>query len=113
MSDSKLGGDPRFHELTRQMSALHAKKAADYGAADDILCNFHRAERIGIEPWRACLSRLSDKWVRMEVYATKGTLANEGVEDTLIDIANLAILTLILHRETATIAQLKEPPRDH
>jgi hypothetical protein len=43
---------------------------------------------------------MNDKVTRLKTYAVKGTLANEGVEDSLLDIAAYSLIALILFRES-------------
>jgi len=89
-----------FYELCDQLKETHRLKSSDYGSADDPLANIRNgAKFVGIEPWRAAMVRLSDKVTRLETYCRTGTLTFEGVEDTLIDLASYALLTLLTHRE--------------
>lgn len=93
-------GDPRFHAILTDMARLHAKKAADYGAGDDPLANLRASAEFGVEPWLATLVRMNDKVTRLKSFAVHGRLANEGAEDSLMDLAAYAILVLILFRES-------------
>ena len=45
--------------------------------------------------------RATDKVRRLQTYAVNGRLANEGVEDSLMDLAVYAIIALVLWREQA------------
>lgn len=94
-------GDARYRALLDQMWEVHCKKAADYGNGEqgDFLANLRASEAFGLPAWLGAMIRLNDKVVRLQAYAKKRTLANEGVEDSLIDLAAYALLTLILHRE--------------
>lgn len=98
----EMKGDPRYRELLNQLWALHCKKATDYGEGErgDFLANLRASEGFGIPAWLGSLIRLNDKIFRLQTYAKKRTLANEGVEDTLLDLSAYALLTLILFRET-------------
>jgi len=82
------------------MKEMHIAKSADYGVDADPIHNLRRSERFGVEPWLATLIRFGDKVTRAETFAKKRTLRNEGFEDTLIDLACYAVLTLVLFRET-------------
>ena len=95
----KAVGDPRFHTLLAELGLLHAKKAADYGRDDDVFANVRASQEFGVEPWRGALIRLNDKVVRLKTFCVKGSLANEGVEDSLMDLAAYALIALILFRE--------------
>jgi hypothetical protein len=92
-------GNPAFLRVLREMASLHAMKAADYGSGDDPLANVRATEGFGVAPWLGALLRANDKVHRLKEFAKKGTLANEGVEDSLIDLAAYAIISLVLFRE--------------
>lgn len=91
--------NPAFHAVLAEMAALHDRKNADYGQDQDPLANFRGAERFGVPAWVGAMIRASDKVARIESFAAKGELRNEGVEDSLIDLANYAVLALVLYRE--------------
>lgn len=93
------GGDPRFHVLLAELGRLHAKKSADYGMENDIFANVRASQEFGVEPWRGALIRLNDKVVRVKAFCLNGVLANEGVEDSLMDLAAYSLIALILFRE--------------
>ena len=89
-----------FYDLCDEMKATHKSKSHDYGSPDDPLANIRNgAKFVGIEPWRAAAVRLSDKVTRLETYCRTGSLTYESFEDTLIDLASYALLTLLTHRE--------------
>lgn len=93
-------GDPRFKALLDQMWEMHCRKANDYGSDEDFLANLRASEDYGVPAWIGALIRANDKMVRLE-NAAKGTnLANESVEDSLMDLACYAVLSLILYKET-------------
>ena len=93
----------KYIDLLDKLRDLHLSKSADYGTTDDPLANIRNgAAFVGIEPWRACLVRLSDKVTRIGTYCAKGTLTHEGVEDSLLDLAAYSLLTLLLHQEPAS-----------
>lgn len=92
-------GDSRFKIILDEMWELHQKKATDYGLGADHLANLRASSEFGIEPWRATLVRMNDKVTRLKTFCQNGALANEGVEDSLIDIASYATLVLLLFRE--------------
>ncbi len=94
-----LEGDPRFYGILREMGQLHAKKNRDYGTDHDPLANVRAAEQYMIPAWIAALNREHDKTVRLQSFIRKRTLANEGVEDSLVDKANYSVIALILFRE--------------
>jgi len=63
------------------------------------LSNYRKATNFGVRPWVASLIRASDKMSRLETFASGTTLNFESAEDSLIDLANHAIIALILLRE--------------
>lgn len=100
-------GDLRFWNILSEMWSLHCKKGNDYGSKetalggkDDFLANLRASEDFGIEAWVGALIRANDKMIRLK-NATQGhELANESVEDSMIDLACYAVLSLILFRES-------------
>ena len=93
-------GDPRFHAVLAEMGYLHARKGADYGRGKDVFANIRASEDFGVPPWVGAMVRANDKVQRIKSYCLNGSLANEGLEDSLIDLACYAIIALILFRET-------------
>lgn len=100
-------GHPRYVELLDELKALHCKKAEDYGSGEDLLANLRASEKFGIPAWIGTMVRLNDKIHRISEYAKKGSLANEGVEDSFKDLASYALLALILWEETRSEAEAK------
>jgi len=88
-----------FESVLREMLALHAKKNQDYGTDVDPFANVRASEDFGIPAWLGSVIRANDKMTRLKTYAGKGQLANESVEDSLIDLANYAVIGLVLFRE--------------
>jgi len=93
------GGDKRFFGLTVEMCRLHAKKQNDYGLDNDPFSNVRASEAFGIPGWVGTLMRAQDKMKRLQKAAQGGQLSNESVEDSLIDLANYAVIALILYKE--------------
>jgi hypothetical protein len=52
-----------------------------------------------------CMVRANDKMKRLQTFAIKGSLANESVEDSLLDLAVYAIIGLQLFREQSEPAK--------
>lgn len=112
MSESEIGqdaafeygkslyGHPDFYKLLAQMGELHSRKNADY-AGDEPLRNLKAASRIGLEPFIGVLVRMQDKMTRIEEFAKKDVLevADEKIEDTLMDLAVYALLGIIIRRD--------------
>jgi hypothetical protein len=99
LRDSTGNGDTRYLVLLDEMRALHIKKSADYGAGEDALANLRGSENIGIPAWLGAWIRAKDKVHRIDAFAKKRELANESVEDSLMDLAAYSLLTIILLRE--------------
>lgn len=97
-------GDERFHRLLREMAILHNKKSQDYSSKTDLFANCRASEEWHVPGWIGCLIRASDKVVRLKSFVAKGFLANEGVEDSLKDLAAYALIALILYREKQSTA---------
>jgi hypothetical protein len=87
----KESGDPRFLALLDEMAKVHRKKSADYGLGDSPLANLRASAEFGVPPWKATIIRLNDKVTRLKAFCQNGTLHNEGVEDSLVDISNYAL----------------------
>ena len=94
-----MSGDPRLHELLKEIGDLHDKKQVDYGTASDPFANVRASQEFGISPWVGALVRLNDKVTRLKQFAKRGSLANESAEDSMKDIAVYALIALILYRE--------------
>jgi len=95
-------GHPRFYELLEIMKDVHSIKNHDYaGDKKDPLRNFRMCEGMGIEAWQGVLVRISDKISRLFSFSRQGKLKvkDESVADTFIDLANYALLGLILYEE--------------
>ena len=91
-----------FFDLCDQLKATHAGKSKDYGcpSGTDPLANIRNgAKFVGIPAWRAAMVRLSDKVTRLATFNATGSLRYEGVEDTLVDLASYALLSLLLYKE--------------
>lgn len=94
-----MAGDARFHALLKEIGELHDKKQQDYGRDDDPFANVRASADWGVPAWVGALIRGTDKVKRLQKAARGGTLANEGVEDSMMDLAVYALIALILYRE--------------
>lgn len=102
LADSVHPTSQRFYDLCDRLKAMHASKSRDYGcpSGTDPLANIRNgAKFVGIPAWRAAMVRLSDKVTRLATFNATGTLHNEGVIDTLEDLASYALLSLLLYQE--------------
>ena len=73
------------------------KKNHDYTGAKDMVdpfANFRAVEAFGIETEKGFITRMSDKMARIGSFVKRGELAvkDESVKDTLLDLANYAML---------------------
>jgi hypothetical protein len=92
----------QFFDLCDALKAMHRRKSRDYGCPNgtDPLANIRNgAKFVGIPSWKAAMVRLSDKVTRLATFNATGTLHNEGVIDTLEDLASYAILARLLYEE--------------
>lgn len=98
-------GDPRFLGYLAELRELHVSKGGDYASEADPLLNYvTSAEDNGIPAWRAAQLRLSEKYRRLMNLTLDGRQPNhESVEDTLMDLAALALIIRSLR------ARLDEP----
>jgi hypothetical protein len=92
-------GDPRFHKELEHLADLHDQKQMDYGTDHDPFANVRGSEQWGIPPWVGAMIRANDKVKRLQNYARKGSLANEGAEDSFDDLAVYAIIAKVLYQE--------------
>ena len=98
-AEKQTGGDPRYLALLDELRALHLKKSADYGRGEDPLANLRASEKFGIPAWVGAMVRGNDKMQRIQSFILNGKLENEGIEDSLLDLAAYALLALVLYRE--------------
>lgn len=96
---STAKGDPRFHALLKEIGELHDKKQADYGRNEDPFANVRGSSEWGVKPWVGALIRAGDKMKRLQKAARGGTMANESVEDSMMDLMVYAGIARILYRE--------------
>lgn len=94
--------DP-FDKILAEMYELHGRKGADYGTNTDPYANVRASSGFDIQPWIGALVRANDKMFRLQSFVKNGSLANEGVEDSLLDLATYAIIALVLFREKSKI----------
>lgn len=96
----------RFNELAQSMCELYEKKNADYGDSFNI-----SLDKYGII---AALTRMSDKFNRVEnIILNKDNDGNpvfnnikvrdEKLEDTLVDLANYAMMTVLWMKNNSKI----------
>ena len=85
--------------LARMHDTMLAK-GNDY-AGDDTLANFKEANDVGLSTPMSIYVRLSDKYLRLKRFMKTGNFAveDEKVEDTLLDLANYAVLMALAVQE--------------
>ena len=89
-----------FYTVLAEAARLHDKKQRDYGSDTDPFANVRASEDFGIPAWLGCIIRGNDKVRRIQSFATRGELANESIEDALIDLLVYAGIALVLYRES-------------
>ena len=91
----------RFYELLEDMKRTHDAKRHDYASTEDVFANFIHCEIAGIPAWKGVAVRISDKFSRIMGFARKERLEvkDESIKDTLVDMANYALISLILYEE--------------
>lgn len=92
-------GSARFHQILSELGELHDRKQADYGRPDDPFANVRASEEWGVAPWVGAMVRANDKVRRLQTYAQTGKLSNEGVVDSLLDLAVYAVIALVLYEQ--------------
>lgn len=97
-----------FHALLDEIREMHDRKNQDYGREADPYANVRGSQDWGIAPWIGAMVRANDKMKRLQKVALGGTLTNEGVEDSLLDLAVYALIALALWREQHNL-ELLEP----
>lgn len=90
---------PTFAEILHELNAMQVRKGKDYGSGDDSLANICDSATFGIAPWVSAMVRANDKMARIKTFIKKGSLENEKVEDSLVDLAVYTIHALRLYRE--------------
>ena len=85
-------------ELCSRALDIMKKKNHDYaggnGPHQDCFANFRGSSYLGINPIMGILLRVQDKIMRIRTFAEKGKLkvADESVEDAILDVINYMIL---------------------
>lgn len=75
-----------FEAVLQEMKELHSKKNHDYG--DSFSKSFDEFGMV------APIVRMSDKLERLKTLCKSDAKVNESVRDTLIDLANYAVMTV-------------------
>lgn len=91
-----------FQSVLDEVAELHDRKQHDYGTDSDPFANIRASEEFGVAAWQGAVMRGNDKMSRLKTFVKKGTLKNESVEDSLLDLATYTLIALILFREETT-----------
>ena len=88
-------------DILDNMQSVYEAKDNDYSATGLPMGNLRKCEDAGIDAWRGCLVRIGDKMSRLENFLKEKEylVISEKAEDTVIDLANYAILMCCLIEE--------------
>ena len=103
-----------FEKIIGKMLAIHKAKNHDYSAKGQF-GNFAESEKVGIPAWKGAFVRLQDKYTRAaNLIARDGQakVLDEKLEDTLLDLANYAVIVLCLLEDEKTQPDPKADHRD-
>ena len=84
------------------MRELHIKKNAGYsGDSTDRWANFRMSEGLGVSAFLGCMTRLSDKYIRVQnlIKNPDNEKVGENIQDTLMDLASYALIAICLWRD--------------
>lgn len=104
-----MSNNSAFVEKLEAMKQLHQAKNADYSEGGEFK-NFEESLRVGVEPWRGSFVRLQDKYTRCcnLMNGHEAQVSDERLKDTLMDLANYAVITLTLLEREETERQEDE-----
>lgn len=97
-----MAPSPEYMQLLDFMKELHIRKNAGYsGDNPDPWYNFRQVESFGIPAVMGIITRMSDKWARLQSLWKKpeNDQVGENIEDTLIDLAAYALIMVCILRE--------------
>ena len=86
--------NPSFNVILQEVQEMHDKKSRDYGRPENPYYNIRQSMAFGIPSWVCAVLRANDKMGRLQLAAQGSTLANEGIEDSLLDM--ITYLTIAL-----------------
>lgn len=98
-------GHQGYLTILDRMRELHIKKDADYAGDARPFDNFRSADEIGVRPSIGAFIRLQDKFKRIQnLLKREGrgigpSVADESIEDTLLDLSSYALIVLVLRQE--------------
>jgi D-alanyl-D-alanine carboxypeptidase len=90
-----------FTEILKKMQQVHDAKNHDYSPQGEF-GNFQESEKIGIPGWKGAFVRLQDKYTRAcnLIAGKEPKVIDEALDDTLLDLANYAVIVLALKGKT-------------
>jgi len=90
----------QIERMLELMRTTMVAKGNDY-AGVDTLANFRAVNSIGISTPKSIFVRLSDKYQRLARFLSTDDLqvTDERIEDTLLDLANYAVLLSVAFKE--------------
>jgi hypothetical protein len=98
--------DGDFATLLNELQELHDRKSQDYANNEDPLANLRGAEDYGLPAWIGTQFRLDDKHSRIKKAicgiiksGNEPGMANESLEDSLLDRCVYSIIALQFYRE--------------
>jgi hypothetical protein len=99
-----------FTQKLDELRELHELKSQDYASDEDPYRNFKENAKLwGRLAWVEPLIRLSEKVFRLiNLIVNKKTPNNEGIRDSIKDIACLAIIALDMFDERLTLGELHD-----
>lgn len=91
----------RAIEILVQMQAVYEAKDTDYASNGKPMGNLRSSEDVGVPAWKGVLIRVGDKVRRIASFMERGEfkVADEKLVDTLQDLANYALLGVVLLAE--------------
>ena len=91
------------------MRETHRAKGADYNGQARDYDNLREGQDWNVKPWVMAMMRAGEKMRRVKTFARTGSLQNEGLHDSLLDIAVLSLIAHILHEEDSVAIHPHEP----
>ena len=87
--------------IVQRIHDTYVSKDNDYSENGKPMGNLRSSEEIGIPAWKGVLLRMNDKRKRVGSFVAKGSyqVADEKVDDTLIDLCNYSLLGVLLFDE--------------
>lgn len=86
----------RWYDAIGKLHDIADAKRADYGNDEHPFANILQSEEFDVPAWLSAVIRLNDKVTRIKSFRRNGRLRNESLEDSLLDIANYALIALAL-----------------